>query len=226
MPLTADEAERCKALYLGFVTFLDRWVGHLLDALDANGLRDNTVVLFTADHGTELMDKGRFGKGGDRLHPYNTRVPLFIRVPGGPKGIRCNAWVQNLDFTPTLLMSLEVPHEPMDGFNVWPVALGQAPPPRSYVTTGWGNHACVRDDRWAVHLNVTQPNFAQTAQAYDLVADPDETRDVASQHPEVVREAAARLGKLTGPLPATWQAYKQRAQGRTMRTFGPLRFGA
>lgn len=224
--MTPDEVERCKALYLGFVTFMDRWVGHLLTTAQDLGLLDNTVIMFTTDHGTELMDKGRFGKGGDRLHPFNTRVPLFIRTPDGPRGLRCDAWSQNLDFTPTLfgLLGLE-PREDFHGKNLWPIALGDAPAHRDYVTTGWGHNCCVRDDNWAVNVQVTKPDFMSTAQAYDLRTDPHEDVNVADKNPEAVKEAVARIEELTGPLPPKFEHYKQRAQGRTMRTFGPMRFG-
>ena len=223
IPLTPDETARCKALYLGFVTFVDRWVGHLLQTVDKLGLFENSIIMFITDHGTELMDKSRFGKGGDRLQPFNTRVPWFIRMPDGPRGLRCNAWTQNLDFTPTLLALSGVEARDLDGANVWPIALGDAPPHRDHVTTGWGVHACVRDDHWAVHLQARNPNFAETAVAYDLQADPEETKDVAHEHPDAVRNAVERLGAVTGPLPVQFEHYKQRAQGRSMRTFAVMR---
>jgi len=224
IPLTPEETDRCKALYLGFVTFMDRWVGHLLEAVEKLGLFENTIVMFTADHGTELMDKGRFGKGGDRLHPYNTRVPWFIRTPDGPRGERCDAWVQNLDLTPTLMTMLDLNRDDFHGQDAWPVAVGEAPPHREYVTTGWGNTACVRDDNWAVHLTVSAADYLDTARVYDLRTDPDEDVDVAKDNPEVVEEAAKRIEEITGPLPAGSQSYQQRAQGRTMRTHGPMRY--
>ncbi len=226
IPLSPEEAERCKALYLGFVTFMDRWVGHLLETAENLGLFDNTIIMFITDHGTELMDKDRFGKGADRLHPYNTRVPWFILMPDGPRGKRCDAWVQNLDFTPTLMSLLGLNRDDFHGFDVWPTALGDAPPPREFVTTGWGGNACVRDDDWAVHLTVTRPDYAETAQVYDLRRDPQETRNVASRRPDVVKRAAERLAEIIGPLPASFRCYKQRAVGRTMRSFAPMRYGA
>jgi len=226
IPLSPDESARCKALYLGFVTFMDRWVGNLLETAERIGLLENTIIMFTADHGTELQDKGKFGKGGDKLFPFNTRVPWFIRLPDGPRGLRCNAWTQNLDFTPTLLDLLKVERPGLHGINMLPAALGETAPPREFVTTGWSNNMCVRDDKWAVHLkNVTQPEIASRAEIYDLQHDPDETQDVAAEHADMIKQAIERAEQVAGPLPTTFQAYKQRAQGRTMRTFGPMRFG-
>ena len=221
--MSPDEIERCKALYFGFVAFVDRWIGHLLAAMDALRLWDDTLLVFLSDHGTEVMDKGQFGKAADRLYPFNTRLNWFIRHPAGPRGKTCDAWVQNHDLLPTLLSLLGVEHPPLDGHNVWPVIPGD--PVRDHVITGWGPHACVRDADRAVHLNVTRPDDERTARVFDLKADPDETRDVAPQHPEAIQQAVARLAAVTGPLPVTFRQYRQRAQGRTMRSFAPIRFG-
>jgi arylsulfatase A-like enzyme len=218
--MTRDEIARAKALYFGLVTFVDRWIGHLLDALDVLRLWDDTIVVFVADHGSEVMDKGRFGKAADSLYPYNTQVPWFIRHPDGPRGAACEAWTQSQDFLPTLLHLLGVQHPPLDGYNVWP----GAPPARDHVVTGWGQFACVRDDKWSVILNVTAPDFEKTARVYDLKADSDETKDVAAQHPETVKQALVRIAAFAGPLPLKYRQYKQRAVGRTMRSFAPMRF--
>lgn len=223
--MSPEEVERCKALYFGFVTFVDRWLGHLLDTLDALRLWKDTLVVFISDHGTEVMDKGRFGKAADRLYPYNTRLNWFLRHPDGPHGLRCEAWTQSHDFLPTVLALLGVKHEPLDGHNVWPMAVENAPEVRDHVITGWGRYACVRDERWAVHLDTTAADVAAGAKVFDLAMDPEETVNLVSQHPEVLRRAVERLETIAGPLPLAFHEYRPRAQGRTMRTFAPLRFG-
>jgi arylsulfatase A-like enzyme len=223
--MSSEEVERCKALYYGFVTFVDRWIGHFLDAMEALRLWDDTIVVFITDHGTEVMDKGRFGKAADRLYPYNTQLCWFICHPDGPRGASCDAWTQTQDFQPTLLHLLGVEHPALDGHSVWPVATSGAAPVRDHVVTGWGNFACVRDDKWAVHLNVTVPGYEKTARVYDLQADPEENKDVASQNSEIVKRGVERIASFAGPLPLKYRQYKQRAQGRTMRSFAPMRFG-
>ena len=66
---TEAELRRIEALYLGEVTFVDKWVGALLDKIDALNLRDDTIVVLMSDHGTQLRDHGSFGKGANKLHP-------------------------------------------------------------------------------------------------------------------------------------------------------------
>ena len=68
---SAAEIERTKALYCGYVTLVDHWTGHLLETIDAPGLRDDTAVVFVSDHGKQLMDRGRFGKGANELFAFN-----------------------------------------------------------------------------------------------------------------------------------------------------------
>ncbi|MFC1806561.1 sulfatase, partial [Planctomycetota bacterium] len=126
------EIERTKALYYGYVTFVDKWIGVFIDKLDQMGFLDDTAVLFTSDHGTELWDKGRFGKGGDRLHHYNTGIPLVVRLPDGSRaGTTCGDFVQHQDFFPTIchLMGVE-PEIDLDGRDF----LGGSPPPETIIT--------------------------------------------------------------------------------------------
>jgi len=101
--ITDEEIRRTGALYYGYVTFVDKWIGVFCDKLRQMRLLDETVVIFTSDHGTELWDKGRFGKGGDRLYGYNTRVPLVIRLPGARHaGTGRHDLAQHQDLVPTV----------------------------------------------------------------------------------------------------------------------------
>ena len=81
---TEDELRRIEALYLGEVTFVDKWVGVLLDKIEQLNIKDDTLVVLMSDHGTQLRDHGSFGKGANKLHPFNTQLNLMIRHPEGP----------------------------------------------------------------------------------------------------------------------------------------------
>ena len=65
------------------ITELDDHVGQILDALDASGKRDNTIIVFTSDHGEWLGEHLQFGKGYP-AHDAVSRVPLIVSAPGGP----------------------------------------------------------------------------------------------------------------------------------------------
>lgn len=225
---TEADVERTKALYYGFCTFVDRWIGHFLSTMEAAGLLDNTIIVFLSDHGTELTDKGHFGKSWNRLYPYTTRLNWIVRHPDGPRGATCDAWVQNQDFFPTAMALLGEDCGVADGHNVWPLATAGAPAVRDYVTTGCRSCVCVRDDKFAVHMDVLKPRGEAVSEVFDLTADPDETRNVIGQYPDVVKQAIERVETLTGPLPAEFHEYQPKFDGRynarIMNTFAPIRF--
>ncbi len=206
---TDEEKARIKALYCGEVTFVDTWVGALLETVDALRLWDDTIVVFTSDHGTQLMDHGRFGKGAAEMHPFNTQIPLAIRHPDGPRGETVAPFVQSHDLMPTLLRLLEVPYANVDGQDAWALVTGEKEALRDHIVTGWagfvegnaGGRAAVRDDAWnyvvTVHEEDPEPEL------YDLRADPDEVTNVHDAHPDVVPRQRARLEAVLGqPLPA------------------------
>ncbi len=87
--------------YYGMVSYVDRKVGMLLDALEKTGARDNTVIVFTADHGDMLGERGMWYK----FNPYeqSIKVPLIISAPGAKSGQRVGANCGLVDLLPTLL---------------------------------------------------------------------------------------------------------------------------
>ncbi|MBN1643160.1 MAG: sulfatase [Anaerolineae bacterium] len=206
---TPAELERIKALYCGEVTFVDKWVGAFLDVVDQLRLWDDTVVVMTSDHGTQLMDHDRYGKGADALHPFNTQIPLYIRHPSGPHGFEVSAFVQSHDLMPTLLRLLDVPYANVDGADAWTLVTGARERLRDHVVIGWASfangsaagRASVRDDEWnyvtSVHERDPNPEL------YRLRHDPEERHNVHDLHPEVVALQRRRVEAVVGqPLPA------------------------
>ncbi len=195
-----EEIARTRALYYGYVTFVDKWIGCLLQKLEEMDLLDDTAVLFTSDHGTELWDKGRFGKGPDRLHAYNTRVPLVLRPAGGARGRQeRDDLSQHIDVFPTLAGLLGQGKQPevaeVDGRDLF--AKDQTAPER--IIIAWGGRVSVRDARWNLILDSTKPD--EPGQLYDLKADPEESNDLYDQQPETVRALRGYLEERLGPLP-------------------------
>ncbi len=97
-----------KSRYLGLITLVDRAVGEILQALDETGLWENTIVVFTSDHGDMMGDHAMFQKGP--MYDGSTRVPLLLRMPGvDPESRRILAPVSQIDLVPTLLELLGQP---------------------------------------------------------------------------------------------------------------------
>ena len=194
-----EQIERTKALYYGYVTFVDKWIGRFLDKLEQLHMMDDTAILFTSDHGTELWDKGRFGKGGDRLYGYNTRVPLVVKLPGNDRANTTrDDFVQHFDLFPAI--STLMGHPPgaelgLDGRDF--VDPARSAPDR--IVMAWDNNVSVRDTRWNLILNGAGED--EPRELYDLQRDPDETRNVFAMHPNVVKDFTAFLELTLGAMP-------------------------
>jgi len=193
--LTDKERERIKALYAGEVTFVDKYVGVLLDKAESLGLLDDTVVMLISDHGCELFDHGGLHKSASGMHPYNTQLVWFIRHPDGKlQDHRVAGLVQNQDLFPTALALLGVGHEEVDGENVWSLATGESDGVRDHVITGWGSFASVRDEEWNYIVDFETADA--TPVLYHHQSDPKEDTDVAADHPDVIEKQRKRLEAL------------------------------
>ena len=94
--------------YYASVAYMDAQVGKVLDALEESGQADNTIVIFTSDHGYHLGEHDFWAKVS--LHEESAMVPLIVNVPGKKPAV-CHSFVELLDLYPTLsgLCGLEVP---------------------------------------------------------------------------------------------------------------------
>jgi hypothetical protein len=95
-------------LYDGEVAASDFAFAALIDGLRARGLYDETLIVVTADHGEELHEHGGW-EHGETLYGEVLDVPLLLRLPGGPRGVRVSEPVQQIDLLPTLLDALAIP---------------------------------------------------------------------------------------------------------------------
>ena len=203
---TESEIERTKALYYGYVTFVDKWIGVLFDKLEEMRLWDDTIVIFTSDHGTELMDNGVFSKNIHGPRNYNHQIPLMIRAPGRQHaGTRVEPFVLSHDLPATILDLLGIePPEPIEGRSAWPLVTGQAADLHGdTIISGWTQRACVRDREWAYIIDTLAPESG--ALLFHSAEDPYERKDVAADHPDIVSDRRRKLEDfLGGPLPATY----------------------
>jgi iduronate 2-sulfatase len=97
---TPELSREMKRAYWASVSFMDAQVGRVLEALDKNGLRENTIVVFWGDHGYHLGEKGKWSKAYS-LYELGLRVPLVIAMPNG-KGASSSQVVELIDLYPTL----------------------------------------------------------------------------------------------------------------------------
>jgi len=118
-----------KASYYACISFIDFQIGRILDALAASGQLENTLVVFTSDHGEHLGDYGCFGKRS--MHDTSSRVPLIVRGPGFEAGARCEHPASLVDIAPTMCAHAGAEAGDMDGLRLDEMARGRVE--RDYV---------------------------------------------------------------------------------------------
>jgi arylsulfatase A-like enzyme len=110
VPRSENDLRNALAHYYHLITRIDEEIGRVVDELERTGELDETVIVFTSDHGDFAGEHGLMIKG---LAIYESiqRIPMIVRVPGGPEGVRTDAFVESVDLFPTLcsLCGLDVP---------------------------------------------------------------------------------------------------------------------
>jgi choline-sulfatase len=192
--LSPELIRRARHGYYAAISYLDERVGEVLAALRESGLSERTTVLFTADHGEMLGERGLWYKMSF-LEP-SARVPLMVHRPGGAPG-RVGAPVSLLDVAPTLLSLAGVPADPglvLDGVDLSGAVLGNDPVPEHRVISEYhaegvqAPSAMVRSGRHKLIASLEDPDLL-----YDLAADPLELHDLSASAPEVVASLRAEL---------------------------------
>ena len=190
--MTDDQRRDAIRAYWASITFMDAQVGHVLDALDRLGLANNTVVVFTSDHGYHLGDHGLWQKMS--LFERSARVPLIIAAPGAKaRGVATRGLAELVDLYPTLadLAGLK-PTGPVDGVSLAPLLHDPAATVKDAAFTQVRNGYAVRTDRWRY---VEWAGGDEGAQLYDMDKDPGETTNLAAdaRHAATVTDLRARL---------------------------------
>ncbi|HTK57409.1 MAG TPA: sulfatase-like hydrolase/transferase [Sphingomicrobium sp.] len=196
LPAIADHRTR---VYGAMVSALDRGIGRVMDALKAQGIDDDTIVIFTNDNGgawyAGLPDinkpyrgwKGTFFEGG-------IRVPFFIRWPSKiAAGQRLSMPAQHVDVfaTAAAAAGADMPSDrQMDGLNLLAYAMGKVAPPAGR-TLFWrsGDYKAIRDGDWKLQVS----NNPARTWLFDLATDPTEQTDLSSQQPDQVKRLHAKL---------------------------------
>lgn len=180
--------------YYATITGLDHHIGRLLDEFDRRGLTENTIFIFSADHGLAMGSHGLFGK--QSLYEHSMKAPLVLAGPGIPQG-SSDALVYLLDLYPTVCDLLQVDTPPgLDGQSFAPVIAGKSQGVRDSLFLSYRDvQRAVRDDRWKL---IVYPQINRT-QLFDLASDPNELTNLADQ-----AEHAERIAALTERM-QTWQ---------------------
>lgn len=206
--LATDERRRlATACYLALVNFMDEQVGRIVDALDAHGLAEDTLLVYTSDHGDNLGARSLWNKSV--LYRESTQVPLLLRGPGLAPGTH-DGPVSLVDLYPTVLDALGVPPSPEDPTEgrSW-LALAARPQPLREVLAEY--HAIgspsagfmLATGPWKLHEYV-----GYEPELFHLDDDPEELDDLARSpaHAQVLRDLRDRLRAIVDPEQADRRA--------------------
>ena len=198
---------RTRANYSGSVSLCDRWFGFFLESMRVLGLLEDTMVLFTSDHGHSIGDREYIGKRGYPSDRAVFDVPLMVRFPGAEHaGAKSANLVQHHDMTAEILARLGVePETPIDGSPFLDDALSGAPSHRDHVTVAWGSTVTVvkvdgTDDRWWFNCKVDGTGVL----LYDLKTDAQFARNVADDNPDVAKDLFAKAVEDAGGAFPDW----------------------
>lgn len=214
--LTDSLRRECKQAYFAAVTFMDTQVGRVLDTLDELGLAENTIVVFTSDHGYHLGEHGLWQKMS--LFEESARVPLIVAAPGtSVEGGVCRSPVGLIDLYPTLaeLCSVKAPDN-LQGQSLAPMLKDPKAAGRGYAIT-----QVVRGGRrtgrfFGYTLRTAQWRYTEWAEGekgrelYDHEEDPHElvnlandpaSADTVARLSRQLREAVARSLPASGEIP-------------------------
>ena len=180
--VTDEQVRNARHAYLANTTYVDDFVDQLMTTLETTGMRDNTVVLFTSDHGDMLGERGLWYKMN--YFEASARIPLIVNAPGQVAPGEVDTVTSLLDIAPTLLdlAGVDIPGT-LDGGSVMPL-IGGSDPERTVMGEYLGEGAVapvfmLRRGRLKYVWSEPDP-----PQLYDLAADPHELTNLASTSPE------------------------------------------
>ncbi len=195
--LSAEQHNAVRQNYAAMVENIDRWLGLYIRHLRERGELENTLIVFSSDHGEMLGDHGMWGK--NRPHQPSVGVPLTIAGPGIRQGHVHRGPATTLDLTATFLEAagLEVP-EDMDSRSLLPLLRGDAEGHRTHVFSGMGKWRLVYDGRYklvrgSLRGRMKGKDGGPGLRLFDLQEDPGENQDLAEAKPDLVRELNAQL---------------------------------
>ena len=210
--LSDPEMAHIKALYAGEVTMVDAWVGKLFDKIEELGLLDNTLVIFTADHGFYFGEHGVVGKFG-QIYDEMNHIPLIMHMPGVKPGRRAQ-FVQPCDYLPTILelAGVDCP-EHVQGKSLVDIIINDGKPVRDCAVSSWAvvhppataTPVALSPSNWEQYCRKLKPSTVvfdewtlvtsagdMFSELYNNAADPHHTRNVIKEHLGVANKLHAR----------------------------------
>lgn len=195
--LAPADLDHILGIYDGTIAFVDDCIASLLKALRESGHADDTLIVFTADHGEELYERHGYFYHSSSLYRSCVQIPLVFAQPGRVAVQVRDDLVENVDFTPTVLswLGVEATDANFRGYDLGDVLQGHGSVPRDFVTSQWEDEIYgIRNREWFYVDNpddvmpVGPPDAGTypiaTRELFDLTNDPREQVNVVDRHLE------------------------------------------
>jgi choline-sulfatase len=215
-PMTYQETMRSVQAYYALVSFMDDRIGEVLDALERSGHADDTVVIYTSDHGELCGTDGLWFKC--TMQEPSVRVPMLLAGPGVPSGQVRQTPVSLVDVFPTVIDALGAEPDPRDrdlpGMSLLTLANGPDDPERVafseyHSANSKAGSFMIRSGRWKYVFHAAFP-----AQLFDLAADPTEANNVAGDpnYAEALATCHELLTRICDPVAVDEQIRAEQAR--------------
>ncbi len=205
-PEVPDTGQDNRAILCAMASNMDTNVGRILQTLDDEGIRDDTLILFLSDNGGELLDpdnpdvpvasNGLLTGGKGDIWEGGMRVPGLINWPGViPSGTVCTQLVSVLDWLPTLAAAVGIPAgntRPLDGVNKWPAIQQNIDIEHPFVVSRKDLAVVLGSWKW---IRFTDGGTA----LYNVAGDPSESTDVQTLYPDIAAELESILVATLSP---------------------------
>jgi arylsulfatase A-like enzyme len=174
----ADELDMDKMifdreLYYRSCAYMDSLVGRLMDFLDASGLRKNTLVIFTSDHGQQLFDHGFNDK--HNYYDESLRVPFIMSLPGVLPENQTRGFASHVDLAPSIIAAAGGSCDYANGFDLFTPLLRGGESPRHFAAAALYGSLAVVTERWKCEYYCLDDSI----RLFDRLNDPGETRNLA-----------------------------------------------
>jgi arylsulfatase A-like enzyme len=182
-PRNPSKIRRHIADYYGMITHMDHRIGDILQALDNKGLTNDTVVVYTSDHGLSIGQHGLMGK--QNMYDHSVRIPFILRGGELPTNRKIDSLLQQYDIFATLcdLVGAEIPAG-IDGQSALPLIRGETDSIRHVVGAVYKDvQRMICDGRWKLiryYRSSLKPIGTDAVQLFDLRDDPEETCNLAA----------------------------------------------
>jgi len=209
----ADESRRA---YAAMISVMDDGVGQVVAALEAAGMRENTLIVFQSDNGGVVnpffagesavdgklpADNGPYREGKGTTYEGGTRVAGLVNWPGRIKPGVAEGMMHVTDMYPTLAAAAGASlgkNKPLDGVDMLPMLGEGKPSPRTEVVYNLEPMAVgLRQGDWKLVWKALLP---PKVELFDLATDPAETTNLAEKNPEMVQKLQARAIELAGQM--------------------------